>query len=49
MENIFLGQEVTTGGFVARRREREQVAGLFRRMGVDVDLDEPCRRLSTAQ
>ena len=49
VENIFLGQEETTGGFVARRREREQVAALFRRMGVAVDLEEPCRRLSTAQ
>jgi ABC-type sugar transport system ATPase subunit len=49
VENIFLGQEKTTGGFVARRREREQVAALFQRMGVAVDLEEPCRRLSTAQ
>ena len=49
VENIFLGQEETSGGFVARRREREQVAALFQRMGVDVDLDTPCRRLSTAQ
>ena len=49
VENIFLGQEETSGGFLARRREREQVAGLFQRMGVDVDLDVPCRRLSTAQ
>jgi len=49
VENIFLGQEETTGGFLARSQEREQVSALFQRMGVEVDLDAPCRRLSTAQ
>ncbi|MEY4690365.1 MAG: hypothetical protein RIT19_690 [Verrucomicrobiota bacterium] len=49
VENIFLGQESTRAGFVDRRRERTEVASLFRRLGVEVDLDVPCRRLSTAQ
>ena len=49
VENIFLGQEVTRAGFVARKQERERAAALFKRLGVDIDLDVPCRRLTTAQ
>ena len=48
-ENIFLGQEVTRAGFVAQRRERRRAAELFERLGVVIDLDVPCRRLTTAQ
>ena len=48
-ENIFLGQEPTRAGFVAQGQERRQAAELFRRLGVEVDLDAPCRRLTTAQ
>ncbi len=48
-ENIFLGQEPTRAGFVAQSQERQQAAELFRRLGVEVDLDTPCRRLTTAQ
>jgi len=49
VENIFLGQEVTRAGFVAQKQERERAAGLFKRLGVEIDLDIPCRRLATAQ
>ena len=49
VENIFLGQEVTRAGFVAQKMERERTASLFKRLGVEIDLDVPCRRLSTAQ
>lgn len=49
VENIFLGQEVTRAGFVARQRERDRAAQLFARLGVEIDLDAPCRRLTTAQ
>ncbi len=49
VENIFLGQEVTRAGFVARKQERERTAALFKRLGVEIDLDVPCRRLTTAQ
>jgi len=48
-ENIFLGQESTRGGFLDHAGERRQAAELFRRLGVVIDLDLPCRRLSTAQ
>ena len=49
VENIFLGQEVTRAGFVAQKQERERAAALFKRLGVEIDLDVPCRRLTTAQ
>ena len=49
VENIFLGQEVTRAGFVAQKQERERTAALFKRLGVEIDLDVPCRRLTTAQ
>ena len=49
VENIFLGQELTRWGFVARRQQRRRAAELFARLGTEVDLDVPCRRLSTAQ
>ncbi len=48
-ENIFLGQEVTRAGFVAQKEERRRAAELFKRLGVEIDLDAPCRRLTTAQ
>ncbi len=48
-ENIFLGQEPTRAGFVAQAQERRQAVELFQRLGVEVDLDAPCRRLTTAQ
>jgi len=48
-ENIFLGQEVTRAGFVAKDEERRRAAELFQRLGVMIDLDAPCRRLTTAQ
>jgi ABC-type sugar transport system ATPase subunit len=48
-ENIFLGQEPTRAGFIAQSEERRRAAELFQRLGVDVDLDTPCRRLTTAQ
>ena len=48
-ENIFLGQELTRAGFVSQAQERRRAAELFQRLGVEVDLDAPCRRLTTAQ
>lgn len=48
-ENIFLGQEPSRAGFIAQSQERQQAAELFRRLGVEIDLDTPCRRLTTAQ
>ena len=49
VDNIFLGQEAARAGFVPRGAERRRAAELFARLGVTVDLDVPCRRLSTAQ
>jgi ABC-type sugar transport system ATPase subunit len=48
-ENIFLGQEPNCLGFIAQTQERRKATELFRRLGVEVDLDAPCRRLTTAQ
>ena len=49
VENIFLGREVTRAGFVAQKMERERASALFQRLGVEIDLDVPCRRLTTAR
>jgi ribose transport system ATP-binding protein len=48
-ENIFLGREMTRLGFVSREQERRRAAALFDRLGVTINLDIPCRRLTTAQ
>jgi ABC-type sugar transport system ATPase subunit len=48
-ENIFLGQEITRSGFVAHGQERRRAGELFSRLAAQIDLDVPCRRLSTAQ
>lgn len=49
VENIFLGQERTRAGFIGQKDERKRAAALFKRLGVVMDLDVPCRRLTTAQ
>lgn len=49
VENIFLGQEISRAGFLSRGQERKRAAELFGRLGVDIDLDVPCRSLTTAQ
>ncbi len=48
-ENILLGQESTRAGFVIKKHERQRSAELLKRLGVELDLDTPCRRLTTAQ
>jgi ABC-type sugar transport system ATPase subunit len=48
-ENIFLGQEISRRGFIDRADERRRAAALFGRLGVKIDLETPCRRLTTAQ
>lgn len=48
-ENIFLGQEIVRAGLLDHRSERRRAAELFQRLGVEIDLDIPCRRLTTAQ
>lgn len=49
VENIFLGKEVTRAGFLTQKCERGRAVELFHRLGVEIDLDLPCRRLTTAQ
>ena len=48
-ENIFLGQERATAGFIPHRQERDAANELFRRLGVSIDPDSPCRELTVAQ
>jgi len=47
-ENIFLGREQTRCGFVRRASERTRTLELFARLGVDIDPETPCSRLSVA-
>ena len=48
-ENISLGQERTTAGWLHRRQERDTANELFKRLAVAVDPETPCRYLSVAQ
>ena len=49
VENIFLGKEITKGGFISKNQERSQALQLFQRLGIEMDLGLPCRLLTTAQ
>lgn len=49
VENIFLGQERATFGWIAHAQQTERATQLFRRLGVTLPLDTPCRTLTTAQ
>lgn len=48
-ENIFLGHEMTRAGFVRKGREREAVRKVFERIGIEIDPDALCSRLTVAQ
>ncbi|MDP1560502.1 MAG: sugar ABC transporter ATP-binding protein [Pirellulaceae bacterium] len=48
-ENLFLGQERSTWGFLQRRREHDRAQKFFARLGVPIPLDVPCSELSVAQ
>ena len=48
-ENIFLGREETAGGFIRQEEEYRSAQGLFKRIGVEIDPDIPCRELTVAQ
>ena len=47
--NIFLGRERTNRGFIRLRKESQDCATLFKRLGVDIDPEAECRRLTVAQ
>jgi len=48
-ENLFLGRERTTAGFVQRTAERQCAKKLFEKIGAEVPLDARCGQLSVAQ
>lgn len=48
-ENIFLGRERTTAGWIHRDEERRRALALFERIGMRVDPEQTCARLSVAQ
>jgi len=48
-ENVFLGSELTSAGFVRRTEQRERARELFDRVGADIDPDVPCSRLTVAE
>jgi ABC-type sugar transport system ATPase subunit len=47
-ENIFLGQEPATGGWIRRGEEQLRARELFERIGVRIDPNTQCRDLSVA-
>ena len=48
-ENIFLGQDLASGGFIRRGEERRAARELFARLGVELDPEVPCGELTVAQ
>jgi len=48
-ENLFLGRESSSSGFVKRREETAQALSLFERMGVEIKPESLCRDLSVSQ
>jgi ABC-type sugar transport system ATPase subunit len=48
-ENVFLGREPGRFGWLHRGEERRRAVELFRKLGVDVNPDVPCRRLTVAR
>jgi len=48
-ENIFLGQEATFAGFIARQHEKERVREVMQRLGANFDPETPCCELTIAQ
>ena len=48
-ENIFLGREKSSFGFVSETDESRRAAELFQQLDVAIDPETPCRRLSVAQ
>ena len=48
-ENIFLGREQTWYGLTTATAERKQAQALFRKIGIPIDPETPCRNLTIAQ
>lgn len=47
--NVFLGQETGRFGFPRQAIERQRTAELFKRLGMEIDPDAPCRTLALAR
>jgi ABC-type sugar transport system ATPase subunit len=48
-ENIFLGREKHKGGFVQKGNELQTAKEFFKRVGLNIDPNTPCRELTVAQ
>ncbi|MCA9061680.1 MAG: sugar ABC transporter ATP-binding protein, partial [Planctomycetaceae bacterium] len=48
-ENIFLGNELARWGIISRREETRRAKQLFERLGLSIDPETPCSRLTVAQ
>ena len=48
-ENIFLGSERTRVGWLLKREESKKTLALFDRIGLKIDMEMPCRRMTVAQ
>ncbi|WP_160159538.1 sugar ABC transporter ATP-binding protein [Actinomyces culturomici] len=49
IENICMGHFEMVGPFISKRRQRAEVAELVSRLGIDIDLNVPVKRLRTAE
>ncbi|MEI6055151.1 MAG: sugar ABC transporter ATP-binding protein [Lentisphaerota bacterium] len=48
-ENIFLGREETKLGFFNKKQEQSHSQNVLKRIGIELDLDAPCKELTVAQ
>lgn len=48
-ENIFLGNEITRGFVIHKSEEQRQARELFAKIGIDIDPETPCYKLSIAE
>lgn len=49
VENVFLGQEITRSGLIQQGSEKQKTLKLLSQLGMDFNVDLPCRRLTVAQ
>ena len=48
-ENIFLGAEIASSGFLRKKESRRRARELLRRLGFEIDADEKIERLTRAE
>lgn len=48
-ENMFLGREKTKAGWIEQKAEQKETRHWLAKLGMDIDPDTPCRRLTVAQ